>query len=253
MNDQQVSQQVQKQVYSFVSFFFWIIVFVAAFIVIILLTVNVSLAYKLGTHIADNFLNYAIMLLMVLIIGLSMISTISQIGTQFKDKVDYNQKNKSNLSSAISAVSNEQLKQFILDYNGKIVADPNGYYEGECVSLVKLWHNYIKAEYTIWQGNYPIPAYQSFKRNESSILNDNANYKIIAIDKFDDIQAGDTLILNTYGRSIPSHTAIAVELNPIPTLGAVRVFEQNNPLGGANRLHIYEKNQFYGALRTIKK
>jgi hypothetical protein len=252
MHDQNITTEVQNKVVSFVTFIVWMIVFVIVAVIVFLFTFNPKITYEIAKHLADNFLNYILMIITVSIIALSVLNSLNHMSEAFKN---YEIKNSNSALLKLPSIPDATLREFVKIHIGKQTQAGSNppVLKGECVSLVRLWHAYIGAQDVYWAGNYPIPAFRAFQAGEASILVDNSTYKIVPITNANDLRSGDTLILNTYGRSIPSHTAILVELNPVPSINTMRVFEQNSPVGAPPTVAEYNTKTFVGGLRTALK
>ncbi|MGL4759172.1 MAG: hypothetical protein ACRCXZ_07565 [Patescibacteria group bacterium] len=123
---------------------------------------------------------------------------------------------------------------------GKRVADPNGYYLGECVSLNKRWSAFIGRGYGFYPGNFPLPALNAYDLGDRRMVgNDPNTSRITDVNK---LIAGDMVIL----RGNPSHIGIATGVVGASTY---EILEQNAPVGGAVRVFSYPKSSFYGAIR----
>lgn len=146
-------------------------------------------------------------------------------------------------------IFSEQLHDFINKYEGKLIGDPNGYYEGQCVSLVKQWQNHIEVPFLYWYDNYPAPAYTNYLEGGNSIAIPTSKYSIMNIYPRDvtSLEAGDLVILT----GAPSHTAIATGR---VTDGKYEVFEQNAPnYMNPPNLSFYNNSTFIGAIRYKSK
>jgi hypothetical protein len=147
----------------------------------------------------------------------------------------------------------------------------NGY-EGQCVSLSKLWIQRLGGTPDVWKmvsGNrnigYPISSYVSWQRNKDSIVNSADQTRVVDITKIEDLQAGDIVFLDT---SHITNTSFKTEViegsnteNSLSHTGIAyskavgdqyQLVQQNDPVNGSVSLKTYNKYTFYGAIRYNK-
>jgi surface antigen len=126
-----------------------------------------------------------------------------------------------------------QLKLFIKKYQGKLVADPLGFYKGQCVSLVKQWLKFNK---------WPAKRGNAIDWQD----NDDKNYGYYKnTPKFIPL-CGDLAIFDTgkYG-----HIGIVQSA----TDKSMKVFQQNDPIGSPATIKTYNyiKPRCIGFLRKL--
>jgi hypothetical protein len=133
-----------------------------------------------------------------------------------------------------------KFSNFFSQNDGRRVADPGGYYTGECVSLVKQWGAFIGRGQGYWPGGYPREAFNAYQSGDRRMVgNDNTSI----ISDWRQLQAGDIIIM----QGAPSHTGIASgKLNA----SQYEMFDQNSPrTGDPSHLHMYDGSKFIGAIR----
>jgi hypothetical protein len=133
-----------------------------------------------------------------------------------------------------------EFNSFQQQKSGQWLADPNGYFPGECVSLVKQWGAFIGRGYGFWVGDYPAPAFYAYQGGNQSIVNNDSNTSIIS--DWRQLQAGDIVIMR--GKS--SHTGIA---SGKKTGSQYEMFDQNSPPRSASALQWYDGSNFIGGIR----
>jgi hypothetical protein len=157
------------------------------------------------------------------------------------------------VSTSSNGKYSSQLNSFIANNIGKSVYNPRGGGEalrGQCVSLVTQWQNFIGKGPGYFEGDYPIPAFNSLVNgNYGSIVAGDRNIEIIR--NVAEVQPGDILIINTFPGATNgfSHTAIATS-----TLinGKVEIFESNANNAAPNTtatMGSMNSSKFYGAVR----
>jgi hypothetical protein len=134
----------------------------------------------------------------------------------------------------------DEFNRFYAQTNGKKIADPNGYYPGQCVSLVKQWGAFIGRRYGFWSGDYPEPAFNAYRMGDKRMVGDDPNTSIIS--DWRQLQAGDIIIMRGY----PSHTGIA---SGKISGSRYEMLDQNSPQGSEVTLHTYDGSNFIGAIR----
>jgi hypothetical protein len=133
-----------------------------------------------------------------------------------------------------------EFNSFQQQKSGQWLADPNGYFPGECVSLVKQWGAFIGRGYGFWVGDHPAPAFYAYQGGNQSIVNNDSNTSIIS--DWRQLQAGDIVIM----RGKPSHTGIA---SGKKTGSQYEMFDQNSPPRSASALQWYDGSNFIGGIR----
>lgn len=219
----------------------------------ILIVTGPVIGNPIGTKIlAFKVVKVVFTLTVALIIAIVCFSSLAQQNDSLSSRIlsketdsylaDYNAgKNKTYFS--------EQLYNFINKYDGKLVTDPNGYFNGECVSLVKQWQNHISVPFLYWEGNYPKPAFEAFVAGNYSLATPTNKYSLTTIfpKNVSTLEAGDLVILTGF----PSHTAIATGRI---AGGKYELFEQNAPnLMSPPNLSFYNNSTFIGAIRYKPK
>jgi hypothetical protein len=169
------------------------------------------------------------------------------------------------IQKASATVAGDKLTQFINDFNGKIVPEPNGYssLDGQCVSLVQYYlKNYLKYPINAWPGSgnsYAKTAFDAFQNNsntnpfpKSGTINGVA-FTATAVTNMDDLQAGDVVLTKEYsvsGYGTTSHTGIATG-NKNST--QFELFNQNwYDISNAQTGHyswLSKSSYWYGAIR----
>jgi hypothetical protein len=157
------------------------------------------------------------------------------------------------VSSSSNGKYTSQLNSFIANNIGKSVYNPRGGGEalrGQCVSLVTQWQSFIGKGPGYFEGDYPIPAFNSLVNgNYGSIVAGNRNIEIIR--NVAEVQPGDILIINTFPGAANgfSHTAIATSTF---NNGKVEIFESNANNAAPNTtatMGSMNSSKFYGAVR----
>lgn len=172
-----------------------------------------------------------------------------------------------------------EINEFVGISEGKQWDDGGGGgYLGQCVSLSKRWMRFIGATVEPWfvtptnaGYGFPIPSYVTWRDKGVGFTKPNKKFTPIAIDKIEDISAGDVIVLlstkktpgpfpanNVSGLGNPnnsfSHTGIAV--SGYNGGEEYSIIDQNwdgslIPKGPA-RVSKYNKHTFFGAVRFVK-
>lgn len=158
--------------------------------------------------------------------------------------------------------ASDKYNQFVNQFYNQKLADPAGYYPGQCVSLTKRFINYLGLWYdTSWVGsgnNYSQPAFDAFASGQNEIVQHSGVVNGIAyttqiISNYTQLKAGDLVFTNTYayGGLTTSHTGIATGSYDSNNF---QVFDQNWS-GGDTGLNagydLLNKSLFRGAIRVV--
>lgn len=140
------------------------------------------------------------------------------------------------------------MNNFIAQYQGRRHHDGNGWANGECVSLVKRWQQFIGAAYGIWPGysGYPRNAWAGYRYGNRGMAPENQTFGVMVVSDVNSLKPGDVVVINTP----TSHTGIATGKYYD---GSYEVFDQNSPVGSGARFTSYSKSSFIAALRYYKK
>jgi hypothetical protein len=141
----------------------------------------------------------------------------------------------------LPGILNDKFSSFFSQNDGRRVADPGGYYPGECVSLVKQWGAFIGRGQGYWPGDYPRQAFNAYQSGDRRMVGNDGSTSIIS--DWHQLKAGDIIIM----QGAPSHTGIASgKLNG----SQYEMFDQNSPrTGDPSHLHMYDGSKFIGAIR----
>ena len=138
-----------------------------------------------------------------------------------------------------------QFTDFVNRTRGRLQHDGNGWYPGECVSLVKQWQIYLGGRSGVWPGGYPAPAYYAFLNGNRAMAVNTPTFRVVVISNINALSAGDIMVTTGY----PSHTGISTGR---VGGGTFDMYDQNSPFGSAPKMSTYQNRSFLGALRYVR-
>ncbi|MGL4759020.1 MAG: hypothetical protein ACRCXZ_06795 [Patescibacteria group bacterium] len=139
-----------------------------------------------------------------------------------------------------------QFSDFVNRTKGRLQHDGNGWYPGQCVSLVKQWQLYLGGRTGVWPGGYPAPAIYSYFSGNTAMAPETPSFRVAVIRNVNALSAGDLIVMTGY----PSHTGIATGR---VGGGTFDMYDQNSPFGSPPKFSTYGNGSFIGALRYVKK